>query len=76
VPPVPTTTDNRQGYIAAAIVVWSVPPFPSPRAWTFPVVGNLETGAGRLGAALGWLLEPFAHTDAGLCQIASRRQPR
>ncbi len=59
-PSVPTTTDNRQGYIAAAIVVWSVPPFPSPRAWTFPAVGNVETGAGRPRADLGWLYEPRA----------------
>jgi hypothetical protein len=62
VPSFPPTSDKREKYLAAAIVVWSVPPFPSPRAWFLPAVEKVETGAGRPGAGLRRLDEALAHT--------------
>ena len=67
-PSVPTTSDSREGYLAAAIVVWSVPPFPSPRARILPVVQKVQTAAARPGADLGPLHEAVADAPPVLAE--------
>ena len=67
-PSVPTTSDSREGYLAAAIVVWSVPPFPSPRARILPVVQKVQTAAAHPGADLEPLYEAVADAPPVLAE--------
>jgi hypothetical protein len=81
VPSVPTTSDKREKYLAAAIVVWSVPPFPSPRRWTLPAVEEVQTDTGRPGADIGLLHEPltvppFVLLEQDATELGQRVRPR